>query len=65
MAITKHFIERMVQRQVSEAEILSTLTSPDLISESKHGGRKKIYRKNSISIVIDENEKTLITVWKN
>jgi len=64
MAITRHFMERMIERQVSESEILKTLQSPDMISDSKHGGRKKIYQRKSIFVVIDEDERTLITVWR-
>lgn len=64
MAITRHFTQRMIERNISQTEILRTLQSPDLISDSKHGGRKKVYQKNSIFIVIDEDEKTLITVWR-
>lgn len=64
MAFTRHFMERMMERNVSQAEIVKTLMEPDFIKNSNHGGRKKIYQRKSIFIVIDEEEKTLITVWR-
>lgn len=64
MAITRHFIERMIERNVSESEIALTLSNPDCISDSDHPGPKKLFRRRSIVVVIDTEEKTLITVWR-
>lgn len=57
-------MERMIERNVSESDILNTLKSPDYICDSKHGGGKKVYQRKSIFVVIDEEERTLITVWR-
>ena len=64
MAFSRHFIERMIERNISESDILNTLKNPDFVSDSKHAGRKKVYQRKSIFVVIDEEERTLITVWR-
>lgn len=54
----------MIERNVSESEIALTLSNPDCISDSDHPGPKKLFRRRSIVVVIDTEEKTLITVWR-
>ena len=65
MVVTRHFEERMMQRNISGDEVIRTLEKPDFTYESSHSGNKMVHQRGSISIVIDERSKTLITVWKN
>lgn len=63
MILTKHFIERMNERGIKTAEVLSTLRNPMIVEESHHLGGKKVYRGSRIAVVVDPQDQTLVTVF--
>ena len=63
MILTKHFIERMNERGIKTAEVLSTLRNPLIIEDSRSVNGVKVYRGSKIAVVVDPNDQSLVTVY--
>lgn len=62
MGATKHFQQRAWERNFNRAMILSVLNDPDCIKPSNQPCTMK-YIKNNVTIIVDERENKLITIY--
>ena len=65
MIITKHFTERLSQRNIALADVMNCLKNPILVKQSTTGVNSWVYSDRKISVVVNKNEHSLITVWIN